>query len=202
MFIAAWTFLFFLARFWKELAVRGRNFSDCQRNPTMAVNASLNIYFQPNISTFLAKFLKIIAARGRNIRDCPWNPTMAVNGSLNIYFQLNISTFLANILKIMAARGRNIRDCPWNPTTAVIVSLNLYLCLNNFFLAKFLKRIGSAWQNFQWLSKESNHSKDCRFECLSPPEHFLFSWQDFEKSWQCVAEILVIVKGIQPLQWM
>ena len=110
----------------------------------MAVNASLNIYFQPNISTFLAKFLKIIAARGRNIRDCPWNPTMAVNGSLNIYFQLNISTFLANILKIMAARGRNIRDCPWNPTTAVIVSLNLYLCLNNFFLAKFLKRIGSA----------------------------------------------------------
>ena len=51
------------------------------------------------------------------------------------------------------------------------------------------------------MSKESNHSKECKFGSLSPPEHFFFSCQDFEKTSQCVAEKIKIVKRIQPQKW-
>ena len=57
-FISALTFLFFLPGFRKHLAVCGGKIIDCQSNPTIAVNVSLNFCLRLNISIFLAENFK------------------------------------------------------------------------------------------------------------------------------------------------
>ena len=142
------TFLLFLPSFWKVLAVRGRKFSDCQRNPTIAVKVSLNLHLRLDISDFFTKILKSLGSSWQNY----WRFSMESNHSSKCKFESlfvpwNFCVFLPRFWKNLAVRGRNIKDCRKNPTTAMNVSLNLYLRLDfSFFLPNFLKRLGSAWQ--------------------------------------------------------
>ena len=119
----------------------------------------------------------------------------------SLYVLWNFFVFLPRFWKNLAVRGRNIIGCQRSPTIAANVSLNLYFHHDiSTFPAKFLESLGSTWQKFQWLSNESNQSSECKFESLSPPWHFWFFYQDFEKSWQCLAELLKVFNGIQPQQ--
>ena len=105
--------------------------------------------------------------------------------------------------KDLAVRYSSFNDCQRNPTIAKTVSLNLYRHLNiSFFLGKVLKRVGSAWQKFWWLSKESKYSNECNFESSSLRYHSFSPCQEFKETWQRVAELIRVVNGIQTQQWL
>ena len=104
------TFLFFLLRFWRDLAICGRKIDDFQRNPTMAMSVKLNFISALTFLFFLPGFRKHLAVCGGKIIDCQSNPTIAVNVSLNFCLRLNISIFLAENFKRL---GSAWQKCYW-----------------------------------------------------------------------------------------
>ena len=145
-----WNFFVFLPRFWKNLAVRGRNIIGCQRSPTIAANVSLNLYFHHDISTFPAKFLESLGSTWQKFQ---WLSNESNQSSKcrfeSLYVLWNFFVFLPRFWKNLAVRGKVIKDCQRNPSIAVNVCLNLHIHLNiSIFIANILKRLGSAWQKY------------------------------------------------------